>query len=218
MSSEEEKQYLFSGDWIAATELLAQTMPAFKAIDLIIEGCIGGNEWCAYWLKKIFPNCVYAGADIAPAAICLNTGRVDSSITPQQYEKLLQGQDQLKTNEGDASLVTFRANCLSPAFVASLKELSGAQTTLLVTFNGLVGLMGREYVPGERKGDTDFTSVDTVVNSDLYDFQLHIMENDRISLWDSGLNVLTRWYYQMEAAVNGTTKRTMRIKDGLLLL
>lgn len=206
-------------DWITAVDLLIQTVPTIKAVDLIVEGCIGGNEWCAYWLAQSLPNSLYVGTDIAPALLSLTQERVDEGISIDTYEKLVAGQAQLKTDEGDSSEVTLRANCLSPALIQSLKDLSHAHTTMLVTFNGLVGLMGQDFVPGERKNKRDLTPVSKVVSSDLYDVQLHLTESENLpSLWASPVNVVTRWYYQAEQAAKEVMRQTIRIKDGLVIL
>ncbi len=217
-----ENPLLNAADWIEATELLVTTYPNLVQPGLIVEGCMGGNEWLAYWLKTFFPSAIYVGADIAPAVRCINDqrdNRADSGVSPVQYQLLLAGQEQLTTDDGDSALVTFRANCLSEPFVRSLRDHSRAEKIWLVTFNGLVGLMGTDYVPGERKDMSDLTPLERVVDSSLFDAQLHVFESSiGASLWDSTVNVVTRWYFNTMQAASNLGKTVVKIKDGLLIL
>lgn len=220
MSQENTNPYLSEpADWIAAIERMSREVPFFQNLGLILEACIGGNEYCAYWLKNMFPNVFYVGTDIAPALRTINQGRADDGLTPEMIAKLRAGQEQLAEDDGNSDLATVRVNGLSEAFITSLKATVCPDLTLLVTYNGLVGLLGREYVPGERKRDEDMTSAATLVSSPHFDAQLHITESEHLpSLWEAPANIVTGKYYLVEKAAQELGIRTMRVRDGLIVI
>jgi hypothetical protein len=89
---------------------------------------------------------------------------------------------------------------------------------MLVTFNGLVGLMGKDFVPGESKEAADLTPDSAVVTSHLYDVQLHVTESKHMPpLWESPVNVVTQWYFRAEKAALAAGISVQRIKDGLVI-
>lgn len=213
-----ENPYLATEDWIDAVELMIKNVPPLQSVDLIIEGCINNNSWCAYWLSRMLPSSTYVGIDLATTTRALTRHRVDQGIDAELYDKILDGQDQLRTDRGESSKVTLRANCLAPALIQSLKDFVGAKNTLFVTFNGLVALLGRDYNPGEHKQTDDLTPADSVITTDLFRHQLHIAEYENgQSLWEMPLNILSRGYHQAEQIAGKNNLHSTRIEDGIFI-
>lgn len=205
-----EQQQSIEG-WAGDILPLVEKYPKLKTVNLVIEGGVGTGVTMAHISRRLFPEALYVGTDIAERLMIGNTRQsraIDEGILSTV---------QAVNNHPSLGMqgATIHGNCLDAELIRDIMRKKGRQVPLLASYNALNALLDRKMNPWDRKDERDMTTIDDFVSLHTpYISQLHIGAD-----WDDeGATSLSFSYYHLEEAAKRLGWITERFDVGLLII
>ncbi len=205
-----EQQQLIE-EWVEGILPLMEKHPRMKDVDLVIEGGVGTGSTLLDIARRLFPDALYVGTDIAER-LMTGKSRINRAIDKKTLSGIQAANDHPSFGMRGAVI---HGNCFDTELVRDIAQKAGKRNPILATFNALNALLDRKMNPWDRKDESDrITLEDMVLSNSPYVAQLHVGAD-----WDDeGATSLSSRYCRLESAANSVGWITERFDVGLLLL
>lgn len=205
-----EQQQSIEG-WVEGILPLREKHPGLKAVGLVIEGGVGTGVTMAHIARRLFPEALYLGTDLAER-LMMGNPRQSRAIDERTLNRVQAANEYPSLGMQGA---TIYGNCLDTELIQDIMRRTGRQMPLLASYNALNALLDRKMNPWDRKYEGDLTSIDDIVSPNTpYVAQLHMGAD-----WDDeGATSLSSRYYRLEEAAKASDWITERFDVGLLMV
>lgn len=197
--------------WVESILPLVEKHPRLKTVDLIIEGGVGTGVTMAHIARRLFPDALYVGTDIAER-LMIGSPRQSRAIDERTLSRIQAANEYPSLGMQGA---TIYANCLNTELIGDIMKKTGRQVPFLASYDALNALLDRKMNPWDRKYESDITTINDIVSpSSQYIAQLHIGAD-----WDDEETTsLSSQYYRLEEVAKRLCWVTERFDVGLLII
>lgn len=189
---------------------LVEKYPRLKTADLVVEGGVGNGVAIAHIARYLFPDVLYVGTELLERR---------TSINPRQREKIDEAiLSRVQTANQPPTLAmqgaTIYGNCFDTELIRDIVKKTGRKVPLLVSYNALNALLGREMTHFDKKDRADMRTVGDIVSPNSpYVAQIHM----GVDWEDKGKTMFSVEYYRFEEAAKRSGWTTERFDNGLLI-
>jgi hypothetical protein len=200
-------------EWVEGIVPLVERYPQLQDTDLVVEGGMGTGRITTHIAKRLFPNAIYIGTDIADA-LTHYFQRLRGEIDDETLQRVLDANHNPTYNMENALVY---GNCFDWKLITDVANKTDTHHPLLISKNALFALTDRKANPWDRKVFEDlitFTGMTQLPS--IYKAQLHLG-----IVWDlepQGDNISGDAYYNLEQAARSAGWTTERFDIGLLMV
>ncbi len=166
-------------EWASDLPPLVARNPRLSSVDLVIEGGVGTGRTMVHMMRRIFPNAVYVGMDVADQ---LSGGRpyLYRTIDDSALHRILAA-NETPTLMMEGAMI--HASCFDFDLIQDIMWKADRSHPLLATFKSLYSLMhSRERNPFEKKkSEVEIITTEGLVSFDNpFMAQIHIPLNEEL--------------------------------------
>jgi hypothetical protein len=196
-------------EWVEGILPLVEKFPQLAETDLVVEGGVGNGRITAHIARRLFPNALYIGTDIADA-FSGYLSRLRGEIDDETLERVVIAN---RNPVADMKRTIVYGNCFDGRLINDIMKKTGKQHPLLISKNSLFALLDKNANPWDRKDEADFIPLGGILRRpNLYQAQIHLGVN-----WNDSMGVISDTFLKLETTAQREGWTTERFDVGILL-
>lgn len=202
--------------WKQVLSPIFERHPVLSQVDLIIEGGVGGGRFMPHLIRALFPQAVYIGTDISEEfaqSLGFHGPRLRGTVADSVVRDII-AEHELPTTDREKAMI--RANCLDMELVRDLMAKLAKRKVMLVSYNAMGSLQGKEINIWEKKNDGDRLPLNLTTQPDSpYEAMLHLI-NTEYGAW--GSLSMNRGFFELLDSSQAAGWQIEQFDQGLLAI